>query len=99
MGGCSTFHLLLLQVCQLTDVGVLSYAANHDGSIVAWAEACQVSVRFMGAGERRFRVELPGRHPRAPVLAMQWAPDGRKLLMLAVDGERGRVGRGGSSVV
>ncbi len=47
----------------------------------------QVWVRFTGGAERAFHLELPARHPGVPVLAMQWAPDGRKLLLLALDGE------------
>lgn len=78
------------QVCRLANVDNLSFAANVDCSIVAWSEACHVFVRFMGAGlsERPARLPVPARFGGggAPVVAMQWSPDGRKLLMLALNG-------------
>lgn len=75
-----------MQVCHLGDTDHLSYTANRDCSVVAWAECCRVAVRFMQGSERAFWLELPTRHPHTPVLAMQWAPDGRKLLLLALEG-------------
>ena len=68
--------------------GSVTAAANRDASVVAWLEGHHLLLRFMAGGEHAFRLVLRARHalPPLPWLAMQWAPDGRKLLLLGLEG-------------